>query len=92
MKGYAGSIAATGGMIAITSPRGGVAIIHDEDGTPLASLRRADICGVAARDLAGFALTDGGGAIWAADPDGLRLLAHHALSWDNHLVRIAPLA
>lgn len=92
MKGYAGSIAATGGMIAITSPVGGVAMIHDQQGAHLASLRRADICGVAARDGATFAMTDGGGAIWAADPGGLTLLARHPLSWDNHLVRISPLA
>lgn len=92
MKGYAGSIAATGSMIAVTSPVGGIAMIHDQLGGHLASLRRADICGVAARDDASFALTDGGGAVWAADPEGLRLLARHPLSWDNHLVRISPLA
>lgn len=92
MKGYAGSIAATGDMIAITSPVGGVAMIHDQGGGHLASLRRADICGAAARDDESFALTDGGGAIWAANPDGLRLLARHSLAWDNHLVRITPLA
>ncbi|WBU54723.1 DUF1513 domain-containing protein [Paracoccus sp. SCSIO 75233] len=91
MRGYAGSIAATGGMIALTSPRGGVAMIHDADGGHLATLNRADICGAAARDGSGFALTDGGGAIWAADPDGLTLLARHDLSWDNHLVRISKL-
>lgn len=89
MKGYAGSIAATGGMIAITSPVGGVAMIHDAAGAHMATLQRADICGVAARDGDSFALTDGGGAVWAADPDGLRLLARHPLAWDNHLVRIA---
>lgn len=92
MKGYAGSVAATGGMIAITSPVGGIAMIHDLDGAHLASLRRADICGAAARDADSFALTDGGGAVWAADPDGLRLLARHPLAWDNHLVRIAAQA
>lgn len=89
MKGYAGSIAATDGMIAITSPVGGVAMIHDGQGAHLATLRRADICGAAVRDEATFAFTDGAGAIWAADPDGLKLLARHNLSWDNHLVRIA---
>ena len=92
MKGYAGSIAAAGGMIAMTSPVGGIAMIHDVQGAHLASLHRADICGAAARDDASFALTDGGGAIWAADPDGLKLLARHPLAWDNHLVRVTPLA
>ena len=89
MKGYAGSIAATADMIAITSPVGGVVMIHDAEGAHLATLWRADICGAATRDGSSFTLTDGGGAIWAADADGLTLLARHPLSWDNHLVRIS---
>mgnify|MGYP002714402268 CR=1 FL=1 len=32
MQGYAGSIAANAGLIAVTSPRGGVAMIHDAAG------------------------------------------------------------
>lgn len=89
MKGYAGSIAAAADMIAMTSPVGGVVMFHDDSGAHLTTLRRADICGVASRDAATFALTDGGGAVWAGDPTGLRLLARHDLSWDNHLVSIA---
>lgn len=89
MHGYAGSIAASpAGRIAITSPRGGVVMIHDAAGAHLATLRRADICGAASRGSDGFMLTDGGGAVWAADEGGLRLLARHELAWDNHLVRI----
>lgn len=88
MQGYAGSVAASGGLIAITSPRGGVAMIHDQDGTHRATLRRADICGVAAAPDAPFTMTDGSGAVWSADEAGLRLRARHGLSWDNHLVRI----
>ncbi|MCQ0970268.1 DUF1513 domain-containing protein [Paracoccus sp. TK19116] len=89
MQGYAGSIAASDGMIAVTSPRGGVAVIFDQDGTYRATLRRADLCGAAPARDAAFTLTDGGGAIWAAGPEGLRLRARHDLAWDNHLVRIA---
>ena len=88
MQGYAGSIAANGGLIAITSPRGGVVMIHSDDGAHQATLRRTDICGVAAATDGPFTLTDGGGAVWAADEIGLRLRARHHLSWDNHLVRI----
>ena len=88
MRGYAGSIAANGGLIAVTSPRGGVAMIHDEGGAHRATLRRADICGVAPAADAPFTFTDGGGAIWSADEAGLRLRARHDLAWDNHLVRI----
>lgn len=89
MQGYAGSVAAHDGLIVLTSPRGGVAAIFDQDGAYRTSLRRADLCGAAPAADAPFTLTDGGGAIWAADPDGLRLRARHDLSWDNHLVRIA---
>ncbi|MFV0409583.1 MAG: DUF1513 domain-containing protein [Paracoccus sp. (in: a-proteobacteria)] len=93
MKGYAGSIAAVpAGLIAMTSPRGGVVMIHDGQGVHLASLKRADICGAAPLDDARFALTDGGGAIWAADPGGLTLIARHDLAWDNHLVRVSAQA
>lgn len=92
MQGYAGSIAANpaAGLIALTSPRGGVAMIHDLTGAHLATLRRPDLCGAAMAEDAAFTLTDGGGAIWAADPDtGLRLRARHEVAWDNHLVSVA---
>lgn len=88
MQGYAGSVASDGALIAVTSPRGGVAMIFDAQGRHRASLRRADLCGAAARPGGGFVLSDGGGAIWAAGPDGLRLMAHHRVAWDNHLVAI----
>ncbi|MDS9468827.1 DUF1513 domain-containing protein [Paracoccus sp. MBLB3053] len=89
MKGYAGSIAANQDMIAMTSPRGGVAMLFTAEGRHCATLERADLCGVAAASDSAFTMTDGGGAIWAAEPDGLRLRRRHALSWDNHLVTIA---
>lgn len=89
MRGYAGSIAAGPGGIVITSPRGGVAMIHGLDGAHRATLRRADVCGAAAGIEDGFALTDGSGAIWAADAGGMRLVARHDLAWDNHLIRLA---
>lgn len=89
MQGYAGSIAAgTDGRIVVTSPRGGVAMIFDADGTHRATLRRADLCGAAAAPGGGFTLTDGGGAVWAVEQDGLRLRARHDVAWDNHLVAL----
>jgi uncharacterized protein len=89
MQGYAGSIAwnRAAGRIAITSPRGGVAMVFDAAGQPVASHRRADICGAAALGD-GFVLTDGSGAVWAAGEAGMTLLAQHPLSWDNHLVAL----
>jgi hypothetical protein len=89
MQGYAGSIAWNrgAGRIVLTSPRGGVAMVFEASGQPVASHRRADVCGAAALGE-GFVLTDGGGAIWALSDRGLSLLAQHALSWDNHLVAL----
>ena len=88
MKGYAGSIAAAQGLVALTSPPGGVLMVFDAAGTPLAVHRRADLSGVAPGPQ-GLVATDGQGGIWAVEPEGLRLLARHDLSWDNHLVALA---
>jgi uncharacterized protein len=88
MKGYAGSIAmAVDGSIAVTSPRGGVIMIHAADGTHLATHTRADLCGVAAIG-AGFLASDGLGALWAGDPASLQLLASGGPAWDNHLIAV----
>ncbi len=89
MKGYAGSIAFSqdGKQIAITSPRGGVAQVFGADGRFIASLRRIDVCGIAAgKD--GFILTDGGGAISRSDGTNLKPLSRAELAWDNHLVPV----
>ncbi len=88
MRGYAGSIAmASNGLIAITSPRGGVVMIHDADGAHLATHARADICGAAPQGT-GFLLTDGSGVMWSGDQAGLRLLSTDGPAWDNHLVAL----
>ena len=88
MKGYAGSIAAANGLVALTSPPGGVLMVFDTAGQPLATHRRADVSGVAPGP-SGLVATDGGGGIWAVETAGLRLLARHDLAWDNHLVALA---
>jgi uncharacterized protein len=89
MQGYAGSVAFSGAgdQLVITSPRGGAAMIFATDGAHLATLRRADLCG-AAPAQAGFTLTDGAGAVWAADPSGLTSLGKTDAAWDNHLVAL----
>lgn len=85
MKGYAGSIAMTAqGQIAVTSPRGGLVMIHDNAGTHLATHARADICGFAAED-GGFLASDGSGALWFCDVAGLAPLRGEGPLWDNHL-------
>ena len=90
MKGYAGSIAAGNGQIAITSSKGGVIMIFDDKGNPLATHRRLDISGVAP-GAAGFVATDGEGAVWSCTTAGLTPLQRHATAWDNHLVLVAHL-
>ena len=89
MQGYAGSIAATSDRILVTSPKGGVAMIFAADGTHIATHRRADLCGVASA-TGTFTVTDGLGAIWAADDGGLTPLAQGTAQWDNHLVALVP--
>lgn len=89
MQGYAGSIAMTsGGLIALTSPRGGVVMIHAADGAHLATHVRADACGVAAL-ATGFMVSDGSGALWTCDDRDLVPLATGGPAWDNHLVTLA---
>ena len=87
MQGYAGSVAATPTRILITSPKAGAAMIFAIDGTPIATYHRADLCGAAARGDR-FTLTDGMGAVWAADDAGLTALSRSDTRWDNHLVAL----
>jgi hypothetical protein len=90
MQGYAGSIAAStaGDLIALTSPKGGVVMVFDAAGQPLATHHRADSAGICAAP-GGFMVTDGQGAIWACDATGMTLLAQHDTLWDNHLIALA---
>lgn len=88
MKGYAGSIAASGGMILLTSSKGGAAMIFGQDGTPLATHRRADLSGAAALGES-FLLTDGQGATWNCDAAGLLPLTAGLTLWDNHLIALS---
>lgn len=88
MKGYAGSIAASGGQIAITSPVAGVLMVFSDQGAPVAALQRADICGVAPA-AKGFVATDGQGAVWACDGHALTPLSRETTAWDNHLIALA---
>lgn len=87
MQGYAGSIACAGGMVALTSPKGGAVMLFAEDGSYLATHRRADLAGVAPLGD-GFMASDGAGGLWSADRDALTPLAQEAVAWDNHLVPV----
>jgi hypothetical protein len=88
MQGYAGSVALTeSGLIAVTSPRGGVVMIHDAEGKPLASHARADVCGIAAEG-GGFVASDGSGALWACTVQGITPLRRTGPQWDNHFLAL----
>lgn len=88
LQGDAGSIAATATRVLITSPKGGAAMIFGSDGIPIATHRRADLCGAAAIGD-GFLLTNGLGAIWAADDSGSKSLGTGPTAWDNRLIALA---
>lgn len=88
MKGYAGSIAMTdGGLIALTSPRGGIVMFHDTEGRHLATHARADVCGIAAYGE-GFLASDGSGALWSCTAQGITPLRRSGPQWDNHLIAL----
>ena len=93
MKGYAGSIALNGSEIALTSAKGGVAMLFsaglDDAGAFLATHSRADASGVAAHSGGGFVLSDGGGGLSRLTFDGLSPLRREdGLAWDNHLIAL----
>ncbi len=60
-------------------------MIFDRSGAPLATHRRADLCGLAALE-GGFAASDGSGALWRLSPEAMEPLARHDVAWDNHMV------
>lgn len=88
LQGYVGSIAmAANGLVAVTSPRGGVVMIHAPDGTHLATHSRADACGVAPQGE-GFIVSDGSGVLWSCTTTLFRPLRTAGPAWDNHLVAL----
>ena len=89
MKGYAGSISWSGEEIALTSPKGGVAMLFASTGAHLATIERPDICGIAPLRAGGFLASDGAGGLSSLSRKGLSRLTQQPLSWDNHLVALA---
>src|SRR5690606_8232463 len=95
-RNYIGSIAvdATGGVIATSSPVGGMVAYWDAgNGRLLGTTALADGCGVAADDAGQFLVTSGTGEMVTAGPasPAIRVLpASRELAWDNHLRRIMP--
>lgn len=96
LDNYTGSAAASadGRLIAVTSPRGGVALVLDAgDGSVRARFASPDGSGVAAVPDGGFVLTSGlGGAFFAGRDGQQRRLPGGWVDrrrWDNHLVTLS---
>lgn len=87
MKNYAGSIAVSGNIVALTSSHGSVVAQFTLDGTPLPLITRADASGVAPH-VDGFLLSDGQGAVSLLTNRGLLPLTTESLAWDNHLIAL----
>lgn len=85
LRHYVGSVkvSADGSRVAVTSPRGGVALmLNTRTFDIVQSIALPDVCGIAPRQ-GGFALSTGTGFVSPefAAGDGQT----HALRWDNHL-------
>ena len=92
LAGYVSSIDATAGSVAVTSARGGAALLLDAGTRALAAtLRLGDASGVAATDEPelGWRLTTGRGDFVAGDALGLEPRRVHPFAWDNHLTRLS---
>jgi hypothetical protein len=96
MDHYAGSAAASadGRLVAVTSPRGGMAAVFDTaSGAVRARVSLPDGCGVAAAPEGGFVMTSGLGEVAISAGDAALAPLPGAwlrrLRWDNHLVALA---
>ena len=86
LRHYVGSIAssADGGLVAVTSPRGGVLQIwRASDRRLVAQHDLADVCGVSGGE-SGFVASDGAGQLWR---NSEFLTQRAGWAWDNHIVR-----
>ncbi len=87
MQGYAGSVAIAGGLVGITSPRGGRVHLFGMDGGFRGAVLRPDVCGIAPAG-AGLIATDGMGGVLALRDGEVTPLQVAGRAWDNHLVRV----
>lgn len=87
MDGYAGSVAISGDLAAITSPRGGRVHLFGLDGQFAGAVQRRDVCGLAA-SANGLLITDGMGGVLRVQGDQAAPLRVADRAWDNHVVRI----
>lgn len=94
MRNYIGSLAYDphSGLVAATSPVGGVAVFWDAaGGRCVGACAVFDGCGVAAAPGGGFLISSGDGRLARAAPDNGFALADpvtRGVAWDNHLRRV----
>ena len=87
IRAYAGSVAFSSDEteMAVTGPRGGMALVFGDDGQLRRQLTQDDICGVAP-GITDFVFTTGTGRVLIGAAQEWRV---HDCQWDNHLVPIA---
>lgn len=96
LENYVGSVALNReeSVVAASCPRAGRMLYFSAaDGRFLGSQVRADVCGVAPLDDAGFLLSDGEGGLLQSDAPSsapLLLASRAGISWDNHMIAIPP--
>ena len=88
LKGYVGSIAISRNSqaISVTSPRGGVAHIY-EDQVLTQKIWRPDICGTVSNSNS-FVLTCGSGLFINLQLNGQNIKIKSNKSWDNHIIAL----
>ena len=87
MQGYAGSVAfsADGRQIAVTGPRGALAVVFDNFGQQRRLVNAPDICGVAPMSK-DFLFTTGLGCVVTGTDGSAEQTSHTRYQWDNHLI------
>ncbi len=89
MQGYAGSVAfsADGRQVAVTGPRGNLAVVFGSLGQQIRVVKAKDICGVAPAS-SDFLFTTGLGEVIGDTADSSGETSHAGYQWDNHLIAI----
>lgn len=87
LQGYVGSVAGLSrNQFVATSPRGNTAVVMDRAGNIMRTIASYDVCGVATSSRNQTLMSNGGGAIYALNPNDEAQIAQHNLAFDNHLV------
>lgn len=87
LRGYVGSVASLAqDQFVATSPRGNTAVVMDQIGNVMRSIKSYDVCGVATTSRNQTLMSNGGGAIHELNEKDHLPVAQHDLAFDNHLV------